>query len=130
MTYGELRTMTDAIAGGLAARGVGIGDAVGVFLPMLPETVATVMAVAKLGAIFLPIFSGPTGQVGILPASLILTVMIVPIISSLCRELFSRVPHELADGWTVVTADGRRSAHFEHTIAVTDHGPEVLTLPR
>jgi methionyl aminopeptidase len=30
---------------------------------------------------------------------------------------------------TVVTRDGRRSAHFEHTIAVTEHGPEVLTLP-
>jgi methionyl aminopeptidase len=36
---------------------------------------------------------------------------------------------QLDDGWTVVTRDGRRSAHFEHTIAVTDHGPEVLTLP-
>jgi methionyl aminopeptidase len=36
----------------------------------------------------------------------------------------------LDDGWTVVTLDGRRSAHFEHTIAVTDHGPAVLTLPR
>jgi methionyl aminopeptidase len=35
----------------------------------------------------------------------------------------------LDDGWTVVTRDGRRSAHFEHTIAVTDHGPEVLTVP-
>ena len=35
----------------------------------------------------------------------------------------------LADGWTVRTRDGRRSAHFEHTIAVTDNGPEVLTLP-
>jgi methionyl aminopeptidase len=35
----------------------------------------------------------------------------------------------LDDGWTVVTRDGLRSAHFEHTIAVTDHGPEVLTLP-
>ena len=35
----------------------------------------------------------------------------------------------LDDGWTVRTRDGRRSAHFEHTIAVTDHGPEVLTLP-
>ena len=33
----------------------------------------------------------------------------------------------LADGWTVVTADGSPSAHFEHTIAVTDEGPEVLT---
>jgi methionyl aminopeptidase len=35
----------------------------------------------------------------------------------------------LADGWTVVTKDGRRSAHFEHTIACTEHGPEVLTVP-
>jgi len=35
----------------------------------------------------------------------------------------------LDDGWTVVTKDHRRSAHFEHTIAVTEHGPEVLTLP-
>ena len=32
------------------------------------------------------------------------------------------------DGWTVVTADGSLSAHFEHTIAVTDDGPEVLTI--
>ena len=35
----------------------------------------------------------------------------------------------LDDGWTVVTADGSLSAHFEHTIAVTDDGPEVLTVP-
>ena len=35
----------------------------------------------------------------------------------------------LDDGWTVVTRDHARSAHFEHTIAVTEHGPEVLTLP-
>ena len=33
----------------------------------------------------------------------------------------------LADGWTVVTADGKPSAHFEHTIAVTQNGPEILT---
>jgi methionyl aminopeptidase len=34
----------------------------------------------------------------------------------------------LDDGWTVVTADGSLSAHFEHTIAITDDGPEVLTV--
>jgi methionyl aminopeptidase len=34
----------------------------------------------------------------------------------------------LKDGWTVVTVDGKPSAHVEHTIAVTDEGPEVLTL--
>lgn len=33
----------------------------------------------------------------------------------------------LDDGWTVVTADGRRSAHFEHTVAITGEGPRVLT---
>ena len=31
------------------------------------------------------------------------------------------------DGWAVVTADGRRAAHVEHTVAVTDEGPVVLT---
>ena len=35
--------------------------------------------------------------------------------------------YELEDGWSVVTQDGKLSAHFEHTIAVTDNGPEVLT---
>jgi methionyl aminopeptidase len=33
----------------------------------------------------------------------------------------------LDDNWTVVTADGKRSAHFEHTVAVTKNGPEILT---
>jgi methionyl aminopeptidase len=35
---------------------------------------------------------------------------------------------QLDDGWSVVTADGRLSAHFEHTIAVTDDGPVVFTV--
>jgi methionyl aminopeptidase len=35
----------------------------------------------------------------------------------------------LDDGWSVVTADGSLSAHFEHTIAITEHGPEIFTLP-
>jgi len=33
----------------------------------------------------------------------------------------------LSDGWTAVTADGSLSAHFEHTVAVTEDGPEILT---
>jgi len=32
------------------------------------------------------------------------------------------------DGWTVVTLDGRPSAHVEHTIAITENGPEVFTM--
>jgi methionyl aminopeptidase len=34
----------------------------------------------------------------------------------------------LEDGWTVVTADGKLAAHFEHTVALTDDGPRILTL--
>ncbi|SFC42791.1 type I methionyl aminopeptidase [Streptomyces aidingensis] len=33
------------------------------------------------------------------------------------------------DGWTLRTADGSRAAHFEHTVAITDAGPRILTLP-
>ncbi len=36
--------------------------------------------------------------------------------------------YTLDDGWSVLTQDGQLSAHFEHTIAVTEHGPEVFTL--
>jgi methionyl aminopeptidase len=36
---------------------------------------------------------------------------------------------ELDDGWSVMTKDGLLSAHFEHSIAITEDGPEVLTLP-
>ncbi len=35
----------------------------------------------------------------------------------------------LPDGWTVVTKDRKPSAHFEHTVAITENGPEILTLP-
>jgi methionyl aminopeptidase len=35
----------------------------------------------------------------------------------------------LADGWTIVTADGSPSAHFEHTVLTTEAGPEILTRP-
>jgi methionyl aminopeptidase len=36
---------------------------------------------------------------------------------------------ELEDGWTVVTADGSRAVHWEHTVAIMEDGPRVLTLP-
>ena len=34
------------------------------------------------------------------------------------------------DGWTALTADGSASAHFEHTVIVTDDGPEILSVPQ
>jgi methionyl aminopeptidase len=33
----------------------------------------------------------------------------------------------LDDGWTAVTLDGKPSAHFEHTVAITEDGPQILT---
>jgi methionyl aminopeptidase len=33
----------------------------------------------------------------------------------------------LADGWTVVTEDGKLSAHFEHSVVITENGPEILS---
>ena len=39
----------------------------------------------------------------------------------------SHVVKTLSDGWTVKTADGGLSAHFEHTIAITPNGPRILT---
>ena len=58
VTYRELRELCDRLANGLASLGIQRGDAVGIFLPMSPEAVVAVMACAKLGAIWLPIFSG------------------------------------------------------------------------
>ena len=58
VSYRELREMADRLANGLESLGVRAGDAVGIFLPMAPEVVAATLACAKLGAVYLPIFSG------------------------------------------------------------------------
>ena len=57
-TFAELREKVDQVAAGLRGLGVGKGDAVAVFMPMVPEAVIAAYAVAKLGAIYMPIFSG------------------------------------------------------------------------
>jgi len=57
-TYGELKHEVDAIAAGLRELGVGKGDPVAVFMPMVAEAVIAAYAIAKLGAIYMPIFSG------------------------------------------------------------------------
>jgi methionyl aminopeptidase len=35
----------------------------------------------------------------------------------------------LKDNWTVISKDGSLAAHFEHTVAITNNGPEILTVP-
>ena len=53
-----------------------------------------------------------------------MTLAIEPMIN-----LGTEMVRVLKDGWTVVTADGKPAAHFEHTIAITDNGPVILTKP-
>ena len=57
-TYAQLSVETNRLANGLRALGVEKGDRVGIFLPMVPETVAAVLACGKVGAIYTPLFSG------------------------------------------------------------------------
>jgi acetyl-CoA synthetase len=58
LTFKELHREVDRVMAGLLGLGVEKGDAVGVFMPMVPEAVIAAYAIAKLGAIYLPIFSG------------------------------------------------------------------------
>ena len=68
-----------------------------------------------------PNFGTPGRGVRLLPG---MTIAIEPMINAGTHEV--RV---LEDQWTTVTADGKISAHFEHSIAITPDGPQILTLP-
>ena len=58
LTYGEALQSVERLAGALADLGVGRGDAVAAYLPMSVDAVVALLAVARLGAIFIPVFSG------------------------------------------------------------------------
>jgi len=58
LTYAELNLEVSRLACGLRQLGIGRGDRVGVFMPLLPETAVALLACAKLGAVILPLFSG------------------------------------------------------------------------
>src|SRR5919202_5960963 len=58
LTFAEMRAEVDRVAAGLRAAGLGKGDSAAVFMPMVPEAVIAAYPIAKIGAIYLPIFSG------------------------------------------------------------------------
>jgi acetyl-CoA synthetase len=58
LSYAELKAEVDRFANGLRSLGIGPGDAVGIYMPMLVETVVALYACSKIGAVWLPIFSG------------------------------------------------------------------------
>lgn len=54
-----------------------------------------------------------------------LTIAIEPMLMAGGHDAY----HAGSDGWTLLTNDGSRAAHIEHTVAITDEGPRILTLP-
>src|SRR5205807_6474015 len=58
LTYKQLREEVNKMAAALRSLGLDKGDAVGVFMPMVPEIVVAMLAIIKIGGIFLPLFSG------------------------------------------------------------------------
>ena len=58
ITYAELHSLTNQVANALRSFGLGKGDAIGIYMPMTPEIIAAVLAIAKIGAIIVPLFSG------------------------------------------------------------------------
>ncbi len=57
-TYGELHRRVCRCANALRARGLGAGDRIGLYMPMTPEIVVAFLAIAKIGGVLLPLFSG------------------------------------------------------------------------
>ncbi len=58
LSYKELRTQVNMAAGGLRSLGLGAGDSIGLYMPMVPEIVIALLAIAKIGGVILPLFSG------------------------------------------------------------------------
>ena len=58
LSYGELAAEVNRCANGLRALGLGVGDAVGLFMPMTPEIAVALLAIARIGGVILPLFSG------------------------------------------------------------------------
>ncbi|MDH5607427.1 MAG: AMP-binding protein, partial [Anaerolineae bacterium] len=58
VTYGELYKQVNQAANALRGLGLGKGDAVGIYMPMSPEIVVALLAIIKIGGVFLPLFSG------------------------------------------------------------------------
>jgi acetyl-CoA synthetase len=58
MTYGALYRQVNQVANALRSLGLGKGDAIGLYMPMIPEIVVAMLAIARIGGIILPLFSG------------------------------------------------------------------------
>lgn len=106
LSYEELSREVKRVAAGLRSLGVGKGDAVGMFLPMIPEAVVTLMACCHIGAIVVPVFSGfASSAIAVRLADAGANVIV-------CADAFYR------RGSLVRMEDVARDAGVEHVIVV------------
>ena len=126
----QLLTVTEAsLEAGLAAARVGnhigdIGAAVQAVVEAAGFSVVRDLVGHGIGAEFheepqVPNYGKPKRREKLVPG---LTIAIEPMVN-----VGGPATRTLKDKWTIVTADGSRSAHFEHTVAITEEGPRVLT---
>lgn len=118
-----------ALQAGIAAAVVGnhigdIGSAVHTVVDAAGFSVVRDLVGHGIGTAFhedpqVPNFGKPKRKEKLVPG---LTIAIEPMVN-----IGGPATKTLSDKWTIVTADGSRSAHFEHTVAITEAGPRVLT---
>jgi len=124
-----LAVTIDALEAGIAAARVGnhigdIGAAVQAVVESAGFSVVRDLVGHGIGVEFheepqLPNYGKPKRREKLVPG---LTLAIEPMVN-----VGGPATRTLPDRWTIVTADGSRSAHFEHTVAITENGPRVLT---
>ena len=124
-----LSVTTASLEAGIAAARVGnhigdIGAAVQAVVEAAEFSVVRDLVGHGIGAEFheepqVPNYGKPKRREKLVPG---LTLAIEPMVN-----VGAAATRTLQDRWTIVTADGSRSAHFEHTVAITEEGPQVLT---
>jgi len=124
-----LRVTQEALAAGIAAATPGnhigdIGAAVQGVVEKAKFSIVRDLVGHGIGTDFheepqVPNYGKPKRREKLVPG---LTIAIEPMVNA-----GSPATRQLSDKWTIVTVDGSRSAHFEHTVAITDSGPRVLT---
>ena len=124
-----LTTTQGALAAGIAAARVGnhigdIGAAVQAVVERAGFSIVRDLVGHGMGTEFheepqVPNYGKPKRREKLVPG---LTIAIEPMVNA-----GSPATKTLSDRWTIVTVDGSRSAHFEHTVAITETGPRVLT---
>ncbi len=122
LTYGELGKAVSECAAGLRLLGLGKGMAIGLHLPMVPETAVALLAIARIGGIAVPLFSGfgadaIRSRLGDVGASALITF-----------DVFQRKGKQIC-GKEVAEAAGADLPELEHLIVVTRQGDRSSVSP-